>query len=98
MKPNTYPSRQHSPNRWARLKQQLKQARTEVATTAKENTQLIVYLATQGLCDDFQQWKAKNDPSTVAEVALLLSQVVRARDEAAEEMLLDMEQANRESK
>lgn len=91
MKPNTNPSRQHSPKEWARLKKQLKQARTEAAATAKENAQLTVFLATQGLCDDFQQWKAYNNPSTVAEVALLLSQVVRARDEAAEEMLIDME-------
>lgn len=98
MKHNTNPSRQHRPNRWARLKQQLKQAQNEAAATAKENDRLLVYLATQGLCDDFQQWEINNNPSTVAEVALLLSQVVRARDEAAEEMLLDMEQANRESK
>lgn len=92
MKQNTNPSQQHRPNRWARLKQQLKQAQAEAAATAKENAQLTVFLATQGLCEDFQQWRANNNPTTVAEVALLLSQVVRARDEAAEEMLIDMEQ------
>lgn len=96
MNPKTNPSRQHSPKEWARLKKQLKQARTEAAATAKENKQLTVFLATQGLCEDFQQWKAKNNPTTVAEVAVLLSQVVRARDEAAEEMLMEMEQADRE--
>lgn len=92
MKPNTNPSRQHSPKEWTRLKKQLKQARAEAAATARENAKLTVFLATQGLCDDFQQWSTYNNTSTVAEVALLLSQVVRARDEAAEEMLTDMEQ------
>ena len=31
MNPNNNPSRQHRPNRWARLKKQLKQARAEIA-------------------------------------------------------------------
>lgn len=98
MKHNTETSRQQRPNRWARLKQQLKQAQAEAAEANNENNKLLVYLATQGLCDDFQQWKTDNSPSTVADVALLLSQVVRARDEAAEEMLVEIEHANRESK
>lgn len=93
MNPNTNPSRQHRPNRWARLKKQLKQARAEAAATAKENSQLTVFLATHGLCEEYQQWIANNNPTTVAEVALLLSKVIRARDEAAEEMLIEMEQS-----
>ena len=55
MKQDTNPSRQR-PNRWARLKRQLKQARTDrdTATHLKEFAQL--YIVEVGLWDEFKDW------------------------------------------
>ncbi|MCM1037323.1 MAG: hypothetical protein NC406_08400 [Bacteroides sp.] len=56
MKQDTTPSRQQRPNRWARLKRQLKQARADrdTATHLKEFAQL--YIVEVGLWGEFNDW------------------------------------------
>jgi len=60
--------------------------------TMRENEKLWLYLATKGLCEDYQEWAKVNDPTSLIEVALLFSKEISKRDEEADMALLEMEQ------
>jgi len=61
MNPNTNPSRQHRPNRWARLKKQLNRARTDRDTATHLKELVYLYICQEGLWDDFTEWMAGQD-------------------------------------
>lgn len=61
---NNNPSRQHHPNRWARLKKQLTQARAEADTAKRQRDWAHLYITTIDLWQEFSQWakeQANND-------------------------------------
>ena len=63
MNPNTNPSRQHRPNRWARFKQQLNRARTDRDTATHLKELAYLYICQEGMWDDFTEWMAGQDPA-----------------------------------
>lgn len=64
MNPNNTPSRQHRPNRWARLKKQLTQARAEAETAKRQRDWARLFLASTDQWQEFSRWaqeQAAND-------------------------------------
>lgn len=64
MNPNNTPSRQHRPNRWARLKKQLTQARAEAETAKRQRDWAHLFLASTDQWQEFSRWaqeQANND-------------------------------------
>lgn len=64
MKQDTNPSRQHRPNRWARLKKQLKQARAEADTAKRQRDWAHLFIASTNQWQEFSRWaqeQANND-------------------------------------
>ncbi len=64
MNPNNNPSRQHRPNRWARLKKQLTQARADADTAKRQRDWAHLFLASTDQWQEFSRWaqeQATND-------------------------------------
>lgn len=71
MNPNNNPSRQHRPNRWARLKKQLKQARAEADTAKRQRDWAHLFIASTDQWQEFDRWAQEQanedaDPSESA--------------------------------
>lgn len=56
MNTDNNPSRQHRPNRWARLKKQLKAARAEAATADRLKAWAYLYITQAGQWQEFDRW------------------------------------------
>ncbi len=61
MKQDSNPSREHRPNRWARLKKQLNRARTDRDTATHLKELAYLYICQEDLWDDFTEWIAGKD-------------------------------------
>ncbi len=64
MKHDTNPSRQHRPNRWARLKKQLTQARADAETAKRQREWAHLFIASTNQWQEFSRWaqeQANND-------------------------------------
>lgn len=70
---------------------QLLEARKELEAARRENTLMLIYIATQGKCHDYSQWRANNNSTELTDVINLFSNVIEARDEMAEELLMEIE-------
>lgn len=70
---------------------QLLEARKELEAARRENTLMLIYIATQGKCNDYSQWRANNNSTQLTDVINHFSNVIEARDEMAEELLMEIE-------
>ena len=82
MNPNNNPSRQHRPNRWARLKKQLKQARAEADTTKRQRDWAHLFIALKGEWHEFSKWAQQQADGEAGPTDTLCNLYAQARQEA----------------
>lgn len=82
MNPNTNPSRQHHPNRWARLKKQLKQARAEATTADRQKMWAHLFITLKGEWQEFSRWAQEQPKGEADPTDTLCNLYAQARQEA----------------
>lgn len=85
MNTDNNPSRQHRPNRWARLKKQLKAARAEAATADRLKAWAYLYITQAGQWQEFDRWaqeQAEGNDSPTDVLCNLYAQAVRETEAA----------------
>lgn len=85
MNTDNNPSRQHHPNRWARLKKQLKAARAEAATADRLKAWAYLYITQAGQWQEFDRWaqeQAEGNDSPTDALCNLYAQAVRETEAA----------------
>lgn len=96
MNPNNTPSRQHRPNRWARLKKQLTQARAEAETAKRQRDWAQMYIATIDLWQEFSRWaqeQADSDTNPTDTLCRLYAQATAEAEQATRRLSIAQKMA-----